>query len=213
MAAPSKNFTVIADSAIDADSPITEDLMTDLRDNDIHLEEWLGLSYTAAQNHDHDGVNSALIQIPASAFYHFSAQTRIDGLATPWSYSTGALGFTPVHLEVTFVFRSPTPGTYIFEGNGFAWGVGPTGGNACGHQQNINIAGANGYFYSHTYLMGQTNVGSTWNAWTTYPSGGLPYGAVTAWASGGVTIAGSAQWATPTPAGITNNLQVRIWGV
>ena len=61
MAAPSKSFTVIADSSIDADSPLTEDLMTDLRDNDIHLEEWLGKDYTAATNHDHDGANSAAV--------------------------------------------------------------------------------------------------------------------------------------------------------
>ena len=58
MTVPSKNFTIIADSAIDADSPITADLEEDFRDNDIHLEEWLGKDYVAAQNHDHDGVNS-----------------------------------------------------------------------------------------------------------------------------------------------------------
>jgi hypothetical protein len=62
MAVPSKNFTEIQDTAIDADSPITEGLMTNFRDNDIYLEEWLGKDYTAAQNHDHDGVNSALVQ-------------------------------------------------------------------------------------------------------------------------------------------------------
>lgn len=60
MAVPSKNFTVIPDTAIDADSPITADLMEDIRDNDIHLEEWLGKDYVANQNHDHDGVNSAI---------------------------------------------------------------------------------------------------------------------------------------------------------
>ena len=42
MAAPSKSFTTIADSAIDADSPLTEDLMEDLRDNDIFLNEVMG---------------------------------------------------------------------------------------------------------------------------------------------------------------------------
>jgi hypothetical protein len=61
MPAPSKNFTVIADSDIDPDSPITTGLMTKLRDNDIHLEEWLGGSYTAAVDHSHDGVDSALL--------------------------------------------------------------------------------------------------------------------------------------------------------
>lgn len=61
MPAPSKNFTVIPDSDIDPDSPITTGLMTKLRDNDQHLEEWLGGDYTAAQNHTHDGVDSALL--------------------------------------------------------------------------------------------------------------------------------------------------------
>lgn len=61
MPAPSKNFTVIADTAIDVDSPIDETLMTRLRDNDIHLQEWLGKNYTAAEDHDHDGVNSKLL--------------------------------------------------------------------------------------------------------------------------------------------------------
>lgn len=61
MPAPSKNFTVIPDSDIDPESPLTTGLMTDFRDNDIHLEEWLGKDYTAAANHDHDGVNSKML--------------------------------------------------------------------------------------------------------------------------------------------------------
>ena len=60
MAAPSKNFNAPADGQIDAESPVDVTLMTQLRDSLVHLEEWLGMSYTAAQNHDHDGVNSAL---------------------------------------------------------------------------------------------------------------------------------------------------------
>jgi len=58
MAAPSKVFTVIVNGDVDPDSPLSTNLMTELRDNDIHLEEWLGLSFTAAQDHDHDGTNS-----------------------------------------------------------------------------------------------------------------------------------------------------------
>lgn len=59
MPAPSKQFTVISDSRIDADSPPNELLHTNLRDNDIHLEEALGRDYTLEVNHNHDGVNSA----------------------------------------------------------------------------------------------------------------------------------------------------------
>lgn len=72
MPAPSKNFTVIADGDIDPDSPITTGLMTKLRDNDIHLEEWLGKDYTAATNHTHDGVDSALLSgNVVGTFYNF----------------------------------------------------------------------------------------------------------------------------------------------
>ena len=66
MAAPSKSFTVITDARIDADSPWTEDVTTDLRDNDIHLEEWLGKNYTAAVDHDHDTVNSKAVTLGAA---------------------------------------------------------------------------------------------------------------------------------------------------
>jgi len=58
MVAPSKVFTVIPPSDTDPDSPVSTNLMTSLADNDIHLEEWLGDGFTAAKDHDHDGVNS-----------------------------------------------------------------------------------------------------------------------------------------------------------
>lgn len=63
MTVPSKNFTSIADASIDADSPLDVTLMTAIRDSLIHLEEWLGMSYTAAQNHDHDGANSKVVGV------------------------------------------------------------------------------------------------------------------------------------------------------
>jgi len=61
MVAPSKVFTVIPDGDIDPDSPLTTGLMTSLRDNDIHNEEWIGDGFTAAKDHDHDGVNSKTV--------------------------------------------------------------------------------------------------------------------------------------------------------
>jgi len=61
MVAPSKSFTVIVDADVDPDSPVTTNLMTELRDNTIHLEEWLGDGFTAAKNHDHNGTNSKKI--------------------------------------------------------------------------------------------------------------------------------------------------------
>jgi hypothetical protein len=61
MATPSKSFTNIPDTAVDAESPLDTTLMTQIRDSLIHLEEWIGKNYTAAVDHDHDGVNSKLV--------------------------------------------------------------------------------------------------------------------------------------------------------
>lgn len=91
MTAPSKNFTSIADSSIDVDSPITQDLMTQYRDNDVHLEEWIGKDYTAAINHDHDGVNSALIEVGPNYQRNGSFES---GLSVGWSqtaYTGGSI--------------------------------------------------------------------------------------------------------------------------
>lgn len=61
MAAPSKPFTPISDVQIDANSPTDELLMTSIRDALVHLEEWLGLDFTAAQNHRHNDIDSTKI--------------------------------------------------------------------------------------------------------------------------------------------------------
>lgn len=90
MPAPSSSWTVIASTAVDSDSPIDEPLMQALRGNLIHLEEWLGLNYTAAQDHDHDGVNSKNVLLAdasiATAKYQDASVTNAK-LAGP------ALGF------------------------------------------------------------------------------------------------------------------------
>jgi microcystin-dependent protein len=59
----SKGWVAIADTAVDPDSPIDAALMTGLRDDVVHLREWLGASYFAGaiQDHNHDGVNSAAV--------------------------------------------------------------------------------------------------------------------------------------------------------
>ena len=61
MPVPSKNYSTIPDSDIDPESPITTGLMTAIRDNIVHVYEWVGYGYVAAQAHSHDGVDSALI--------------------------------------------------------------------------------------------------------------------------------------------------------
>lgn len=60
MTAISKAWVSIADSAVDPDSPIDQALMEGIRDDLVHLREWVGAGYFAGavQNHDHDGTNS-----------------------------------------------------------------------------------------------------------------------------------------------------------
>ena len=62
MTAISKAWVTQNDAAVDADSPIDQALMEGLRDDLVHLREWLGASYYAGavQDHNHDGINSAL---------------------------------------------------------------------------------------------------------------------------------------------------------
>lgn len=100
MAAPSKNFTTILDTQIDADSPLDTTLLTSIRDSLIHLEEWLGLSYTAAQDHDHDGTNSKLITtVAAAAIAQSQLKTAIGSVSTNVGANLtlpgGSYGFYP----------------------------------------------------------------------------------------------------------------------
>lgn len=61
MTVPTASFTAIADGDIDPESPLTVTLMTAYRDRDENLRQWMGGSYTAAIDHNHDGVNSTLL--------------------------------------------------------------------------------------------------------------------------------------------------------
>ncbi len=64
MAAPTKSFITIADSAVDPDSPVTTTLLSALQGNDENLNSQLigeTSPFVAAQKHNHDGINSALI--------------------------------------------------------------------------------------------------------------------------------------------------------
>ena len=60
-------WTSIAAGQTDADSPINQLLMDSIRENLEHLELWLGKSYTAANDHDHDDANSKAVAAVASA--------------------------------------------------------------------------------------------------------------------------------------------------
>jgi len=118
MAAPSKNFTSIADAAIDPDSPITTGLLTQIRDSLVHLEEWLGHSFTAAQDHNHDGVNSALVPTGPNALRNASFEDNESGW-TFTDYSGGSHGqesANDMHGANSMAFTS----TVLANGGGYA---------------------------------------------------------------------------------------------
>lgn len=66
MAAPTYDWNGITSAQTDADSPIDTTLMEGIRQNLVHLKEWLGESFTAAKDHDHDGINSKSVLLADS---------------------------------------------------------------------------------------------------------------------------------------------------
>jgi hypothetical protein len=93
MTAPSKSFTALLDAEIAAGKLITTEKMTKLRDALVHLEEWLGKDYTAAQNHSHNGVDSALVAIGPNWMRNGGFE---DGLTnwTSTTYTGGSIATT-----------------------------------------------------------------------------------------------------------------------
>ena len=91
MTAISKAWVAIADGAVDPDSPIDSTLMTGLRDNDIHLREWIGASYEAGavQDHNHDGVNSAPIAGEVGHVEWWPGLALPSGTSAVWDWCDG----------------------------------------------------------------------------------------------------------------------------
>ena len=53
------SWSTISSAQTDADSPLDVVLMEGMRQNELHLYEWLGQGYTPSTAHNHNGVNSA----------------------------------------------------------------------------------------------------------------------------------------------------------
>lgn len=97
MVAPTKSFSAILDAQLQSGKPIDQTLLTQIRDSLIFLEEWLGQAYTAAaaQNHNHDGVNSAaVINIPGNA-----ATSTNAGYAAHAGYADGSITWAGIGSE------------------------------------------------------------------------------------------------------------------
>lgn len=63
---PTYPWNEITQAQTDADSPLDTTLMEGLRQNLVHLKEWLGGSFTPEADHDHDGVNSSNVALADS---------------------------------------------------------------------------------------------------------------------------------------------------
>lgn len=61
MASTTYSWNTINSTQTDGDSPLDETLMEAIRQNLATLEEWMGDGYAQAKDHDHDGVNSAVV--------------------------------------------------------------------------------------------------------------------------------------------------------
>lgn len=108
MPAPSKNWTNVADSQVDAESPLDTTLLTAIRDNLVHLREWLGLSYTAAQDHDHDGLNSKSVVLADSTVTTVKiAAGAVTGAKT--SKAPSSTGTYSIPIETSW---TPAAGVY-----------------------------------------------------------------------------------------------------
>jgi len=120
VAAISKAWVAIADAAVDPDSPLDATLMTGIRDDLVHLREWLGASFFAGavQDHNHDGSNSALIQIGPNLVRNGSFEDEGAGW-TITDYSGGSHAFstsTRYHAAKSLAFTS----TVLANGGGDA---------------------------------------------------------------------------------------------
>ena len=54
-------WTTITSAQTDADSPLDVTLMESIRQDLIHLYEWIGQGYTPSTAHNHDGLNSVSV--------------------------------------------------------------------------------------------------------------------------------------------------------
>lgn len=131
----SYSFTTIADSSLVVGKPITQSIMQGLMHNLVHLKEALYGSYTAAAEHDHDGVNSAPINLAGQNLFLQDNGTGANGnvtVASNATWNTGLYDFDnlTINSSVTLDFDGEGPVilrcTDTFTLNGTLDGSGPT---------------------------------------------------------------------------------------
>jgi hypothetical protein len=100
MPAISKAWVAISDAAVDPDSPGDATLMTGIRDDLVHLREWLGASFFAGavQDHNHDGANSAQIEVGPNLMRNGSFESGESGwIFTDFSGGSHAVSASTRH--------------------------------------------------------------------------------------------------------------------
>jgi hypothetical protein len=120
MTAISKSFVDAADTAVDPDSVIDTMLMTGFRDSLRHLREWMGASYYAGavQDHNHDGSNSATVQIGVNYLRNGSFESGVAGWAQT-NYTGGSQAISTVNAQDGLNCLAITS-TVLANGGGYA---------------------------------------------------------------------------------------------
>lgn len=125
MTAISKAWVVIADTAVDPDSPIDATLMTGIRDDLVHVREWLGASYVggAVQDHNHDGSNSAAISGEVGTIKPWPGLV-LPGVIWDWCdggtllRTTNAILFGILMKEANVLISNAAPAVVTWNGHG-----------------------------------------------------------------------------------------------
>lgn len=134
MGVPDKLFVPVSDSQVAPNAPGDTVLMTAFRDSLIHLEQWLGDGYTAAKDHDHDGVNSkgVTVSIPAGSI----GQTEIGNNAVGQGELKDALQQSSIAGGTNILFtgggytlgwamsgNSVNGSLYVYNSTSYVWGI------------------------------------------------------------------------------------------
>lgn len=90
MPAPSVSYNPPIDSELAPGKPNTSNKQMRMRDAIKYLFEWIGKDYTAAQNHNHDGVNSAEIEVGPNYVRNPSFEAGTTGWTTA-AYTGGTV--------------------------------------------------------------------------------------------------------------------------
>ncbi len=90
MTAPSKTYNNLTDAELAVGKPWTTGKSVRVRDAITYLFEWMGKNYTAAVDHNHDGVNSAEIEIGGNAIRNGSFESGTVSWTTT-AYAGGTI--------------------------------------------------------------------------------------------------------------------------